>query len=129
MSAVPNPVRSSVAADPVAEVPEDERPDGPRQEPQEEDREHFQDAGGRVLLGKEQLGEHQCADGSVGEVVVPLDRRADSAREQHASHLAAVELTTCSSCHISSTPESTAAMRIAHTAHPLLSDGNRLSSA
>nr|WP_275586405.1 hypothetical protein [Geodermatophilus normandii] len=69
-----------LAADAVAEVPEDERADGPGEEADGVGGEGRQGPDEVVLLGEEQVAEHERGGRAVEEEVVPLDGGADDAR-------------------------------------------------
>src|SRR6185312_2796833 len=69
------------AADPVAVVAEDHRPDRPGGEPDELGAERQQDPGIGAVSREEHLREHQRRGGAVQEEVIPLDRGPDGARD------------------------------------------------
>src|SRR5690606_18279412 len=70
------------AAEPVADVPEQHRPDRSGQESDEERRERGERPDDTVAGGEEQLAEHDARRGAVEEEVVPLDRRAEQTGDQ-----------------------------------------------
>ena len=69
-----------LAADLVAEMPEDDAAEGARQEAHRVGAERRDGADQRVEAREEQLVEHERRGRSVDQEVVPLDRRADDAR-------------------------------------------------
>src|SRR6185312_3126185 len=70
-----------------APVPEDGRPDRTCGKPPEIGREGLHRARIRAGCGKEQVGKDQRGGGVVKEEVVPLDRRADRARQRGSPYL------------------------------------------
>ena len=70
-----------LAADPVAEVPEDHAAEGARDEAERVGAERQQRPGGLLALREEQLAEDQGGRGAVEEEVVPLDGGADEGGE------------------------------------------------
>jgi hypothetical protein len=71
------------AADPVAEVAEDQAAQRARDEPHGVGGERQHGADQRVGLGEEDVVEHERGGRAVEEEVVPLDRRADEAGGDH----------------------------------------------
>jgi hypothetical protein len=69
----------SLAADAVAEMPEDDPAQRPGRESDPVGGQRQQRARRRLRLGEEQLVEHQRGGGAVEEEVVPLDGGADEA--------------------------------------------------
>ena len=79
-----------LAADAVAEMAEDRRPDRAGDEADRIDQERLQRADQRIGFREIELREHQAGDGAVEEEVVPLDRGADRAGEHGATQLRAM---------------------------------------
>jgi hypothetical protein len=68
--------RTVLRAELVADMPEDERPDGPGHVADAERRQREQQAGGRVAAREEDLAEDESCRGPVDEEVVVLQRAA-----------------------------------------------------
>ena len=79
--------QGGLAPDAIAEMPEQSRPDGPREECQRKGRERLQHGRGRIAFGKEQPGKHQHRGRGVNIEIEELDGRADQARKQDAARL------------------------------------------
>jgi len=71
--------QGGLAADTVAVVPKDGRPDRASDETNGVDGEGLEHAHQRIGFGKEQFAEHQPGDDTVEEKIVPFDRRTDRA--------------------------------------------------
>ena len=76
-----------LAADPVTPVPEDRGADRAGGEPDRVGRERLHRARVRARCGEEQVREDQRRRGVVEEEVVPLDGRADRARQRRTPYL------------------------------------------
>jgi len=79
-----------LAADAVAEMPEDRSTDRASDKADGVDGKRLQYADQRVGFGKEQLAEDQTGDDAVEQEVVPFDRRADGAGDHRAPQLSGV---------------------------------------
>src|SRR5207237_9389005 len=80
----------SLAPDAIAKMAEERRPDRPRDKADGVDREGLQHADQRVGFGEEKLPEGEARDDAVEEEIVPLDRRADRARDYRPPQLRAM---------------------------------------
>ena len=74
-----------LAADPIAEVAEDDAAQRSREKPDRKGAERRQRADQRIDGRKEEAIEHQRRRGAVEKEVVPFDRRADEAGEHDAA--------------------------------------------
>ena len=69
---------------------EERRPDRPGDKADGIDRKRLQHADQRVGFGEEELPEGEAGDDAVEQEIVPLDRRADRARDHRPPQLRAV---------------------------------------
>src|SRR6266550_2434089 len=86
-----------LAADAVAVVAEDRRPDRPGNKPDGVNHKDVEGRNGGIGFGEEQVGKDESGSGGIEKEVIPLDRRSDRARDNGSPEL--LPFVSGSRCH------------------------------